>query len=337
MISILFLLMIVINLFLFKNLNFFEKILDISDIPDKRKIHTTSVPLLGGTFFFINLVIIFLVGTFSDFNFFEFRFEIFEIYSIFFGILLFYFLGLLDDRSKELSANFRLVFSFLILCLVIFLDSNLILKSLTISFLSIGEESIIILPFYIGWILTIFSFLVLMNAFNMTDGINLLFSGYLLFIFLMMFFLGILNVKFIIIVPFFLFFFQNNFKSKIFFGSSGIMPASFLVGYTFIKSYNSDILLYSDWVFVILFIPLLELLRLIFLRLKKKTHIFKADQNHLHHYIHFNFCNNKAIFILLMIYFLPSLIILLEISTYALLLVFVLYIYLVIKYRKKVY
>ena len=258
--------MLLVNLVLFKNIDFFDKILNISDIPDKRKIHTYSVPLLGGTFFFINLIFIFFICTLTRLNILEFNLNLFEIYSICFGTIFFYFLGLLDDKNKDLSATLRLILSFFILSFVVFLDSNLILDSLTISLLGAEKKDIIILPVYFNWILTIFSFLVLLNAFNMTDGINLLFTSYLLFIFLMMFFLGILNIGIIVVIPFFLFFFINNFKSKIFFGSSGIMPAGFLVGYFFIKGYNFKILPYSDWVFVILFIPLVELLRLIILR-----------------------------------------------------------------------
>ena len=42
---------IILNFLLFKNLNFLQKILIISDIPNERKIHKSPVPLLGGTFF----------------------------------------------------------------------------------------------------------------------------------------------------------------------------------------------------------------------------------------------------------------------------------------------
>lgn len=336
MILFVFFLMILINLVLFKNLNLFNKILNISDIPDKRKIHTYSVPLLGGTFFFINLILIFFIGTLTKFNIFEFNFDLSEIYSICIGTIFFYFLGLLDDKKENLSATLRLILSFFILCFVMLLDQNLILSSLRISFLGVEQKDIIILPVYFNWLLTIFSFLILLNAFNMTDGINLLFTSYLLFIFFMMFFLGILNIGIIVVIPFFLIFFIKNFKSKIFFGSSGIMPAGFLVGYFFIKAYNFKILPYSDWVFVILFVPLIELLRLIVLRLRKKTHIFQADQNHLHHYIHFNFQNHKSILILLTIYFFPSLIIIFDLSTYLVFFILIAYIYLIIKFGKKI-
>lgn len=325
---------ILINFILFKNLNFFEKIFRVTDIPDYRKIHKISVPLLGGTFFIINIFIIFLATLYTNFNLIEFNINLFEIYSICFGIISFYILGLIDDKNKMVSPINRLIFSFLIILFLMILDSNLRINSLKISFIDSDQNNSITLPFYLSWILTIISFLVLINAFNMTDGINLLFSSYLFFVFLIMFYLGILNMNLIVLIPFFIFFFINNYKSKIFFGSSGIMPSSFLVGYIFIKSYNYDILIYSDWVFVILFIPLVELLRLVVLRLKNNRHIFQADQNHLHHYIYFNFQYPKSIFIVLIIYFLPSLIVIFNISTQFIFIILIIYLYLIFKYRK---
>ena len=331
---IIFISIIIINIILFKNLTFFAKIFNISDNPNKRKLHSSPVPLLGGTFFLINVIYIFFISIYTDFNLIELKFNASEIMSICFGTSLFYLLGLLDDNNAKMSANLRLIFSIIILSFVMFLDSSLILNSLKISFVGGDKNNIILLPSYINWILTIFSFLVLINAFNMIDGINLLFTGYLLFIFLILFVLDIFNLLFIIILPFFILFFIENNKSKIFFGSSGVLPAGFLVGYIFIKSYNNGVLIYSDWVFVILLIPLLEILRLVFLRLKKKTHIFQADQNHLHHYIYFNFKYHKTILILLTIYFSPSLIIIFEISTQAVCLFIICYFYLIKKYGK---
>ena len=135
------------------------------------------------------------------------------------------------------------------------------------------------------------------------DGINLLATSFILFIFFNFYFLGFFNIYFLILVPFFIFFFKYNYNYQIFFGSSGIMPTSFLIGYLFIKGYNQSFLIYSDWVFVILLVPLFELIRLMFVRIKKKQNPFLADQNHLHHYIYFNFDFNKTIIILLIIYF----------------------------------
>ena len=90
-----FLLITIINIILFKKLTFFEKIFNVSDIPNKRKIHNSSVPLLGGTFFFINIIYIFLISIYTNFNLIELKFHTSEIMSISFGTVLFYLLGFL--------------------------------------------------------------------------------------------------------------------------------------------------------------------------------------------------------------------------------------------------
>lgn len=323
---------IILNFVLFKNLNFLQKILNISDIPNERKIHKSPVPLLGGTFFLMNLLFVFFIYCINDFSFMNLSFDKNAIISIIGGVILFYILGYLDDSSKIIRPNLRLFLSAIILGLVLYLDNELMLTSLKLSFLNSGE--LIKLNNYVGIILTIFSFLVLINAFNMTDGINLLSTFYIFYIFFVFFLLGIFNINFLFFLPFFIFFFIYNNKYQIFFGSSGIMPASFFVGYIFIKSYNQNILLYSDMAFIILLIPLLELLRLMFLRLRNSHNPFKADQNHLHHYIYNNFSYNKTILILLMIYIIPSLIVIFELSFHWIYTIIVIYFYLIEKYKK---
>ena len=123
-----FLLITIINIILFKKLTFFEKIFNVSDIPNKRKIHNSSVPLLGGTFFFINIIYIFLISIYTNFNLIELKFHTSEIMSISFGTVLFYLLGLLDDKNKKISANLRLIFSILILFFVMTLDLKFSIK-----------------------------------------------------------------------------------------------------------------------------------------------------------------------------------------------------------------
>ena len=329
-----FLFIILLNFFLFKKLKSFEKILKISDIPNKRKIHKKSVPLLGGTYFIINLFFILIISYSINFNFLNLSLNNTSIYSIILGTLSFYILGYLDDKDNKLSPNLRLLISSIIIFLILLFDKDMLLKSLTISFLI--SNNIINFPVYISWFLTIFCFLVLINAFNMMDGINLLATSFILFIFFNFYFLGFFNIYFIILVPFFIFFFKYNYNYQIFFGSSGIMPTSFLIGYLFIKGYNQNLLIYSDWVFVILLVPLFELMRLMFIRIKKKQNPFLADQNHLHHYIYLNFNYNKTIIILLIIYFLPSLIVIFKISVYFVFLLLAVYFYLINKYKTQI-
>ena len=52
-----------IFLYFFKNIS---KLYGVYDIPNKRKIHQTSTPLIGGFCFFINLSFLFLFCTISS-------------------------------------------------------------------------------------------------------------------------------------------------------------------------------------------------------------------------------------------------------------------------------
>lgn len=333
MILVILVVFIVLNYFLFKYYQNFNSLLKISDIPNPRKIHKSSTPLIGGSFLIINLCFLTLTNYLTNLNILNIYFENNSLISIFFGALSFYALGFFDDKGYAISPSLRLTLSTIILICLMYLDEELILKSLTISF--IDSNNTIYLPNYINWFLSIFSFLVLINAFNMMDGINLLASSFFMFILLNFYILGFVNINFILLLPFFIFFFKYNYNGKIFFGSSGIMPVSYLVGYIFIKSYNQNILIYSDWVFAILLIPLLELMRLMFTRIRKKQNPFQADQNHLHHYIFFNFNYNTTLLILLIIYFLPSLVATLNISFNFIYLVVIGYFCLVARYNQK--
>ena len=57
---------------------------------------------------------------------------------------------------------------------------------------------------------------------------------------------------------------------------------SYIVAYLFIKSYNLEGLFASDEIFLIMFIPGLDLLRCTIIRLYKGRHPFKGDREHLH-------------------------------------------------------
>jgi UDP-GlcNAc:undecaprenyl-phosphate GlcNAc-1-phosphate transferase len=323
----------IVNFFLFRYLNFFKKKLFLNDEPNFRKIHKTTVPLLGGTFFIINICIINLVFLITGLNFTNLDFNTNSLSSLILGTVFFYLTGYLDDKNKNLSPVFRLVASILILIFLLWIDSELILKTLKFSFLNIHR--VILISNYLQWLLTIFCFLVLINSLNMIDGINLLSTTFIFFVFCLMYYLNIFNLYFICILPFFIFFFIYNHKYHIFFGSSGIMPSAFLIGYFFIKGFNQNIFLFSDIVFIILFLPLTELLRIMFLRIKMKQNPFKADQSHLHHYLYHGLGYHKSIFILLTIYIGPSLLLFLDKPFYYLVFFLLIYYLLIKKFRIK--
>lgn len=311
--SFFFILIIVVNFFLFKKIKYINNKVNIIDNPDSRKLHHSPVPLLGGVFFLINFLFIIIYNFFNNLNLTNLNFDNVQFYSFLFGVLMFFFLGLVDDIKKNFKPEIRIIISIIILSIVCIINSNLILNEITFSFAQ--GRSIFEINYILGFVLTLFCFLILINAMNMSDGINILTAAFIFYLILLFIYLKIFNLNIIVFIPFFLIFLFYNNNSKIFLGSSAVMPISFILGFFFIISYKQNIIPFSDWVFVILFIPLIELLRLFVLRISKKKHPFSADQNHLHHYLYFNLGYLKSIIILLSIYIIPSFLIIFKIST----------------------
>ena len=98
-----------------------------------------------------------------------------------------------------------------------------------------------------------------------------------------------------------------NFKNKIFLGDSGTLLLSFIIGYVFIRSYNSGFISGSDEIFLIMMIPGFELLRLAIHRMVNKKHPFKGDRNHIHHLIIDKKSYIFTLIVIQLLFFLPYL------------------------------
>tara|TARA_B110000093_G_C12799328_1_gene338072 strand:- start:400 stop:813 length:414 start_codon:yes stop_codon:yes gene_type:complete len=76
----------------------------------------------------------------------------------------------------------------------------------------------------------------------------------------------------------------NNYKSKIFLGDNGVYVFSFILSLLIIRTYQSaDTNFLVEEIFVILFLPSIDMVRLFFTRLIKNKNPLKADRMHLHH------------------------------------------------------
>ncbi|MBN1684180.1 MAG: undecaprenyl/decaprenyl-phosphate alpha-N-acetylglucosaminyl 1-phosphate transferase [Gammaproteobacteria bacterium] len=248
------------------------------DIPDTRKKHYGKIPLIGGVCMLFGLG----VGILSlDISLVQYRFLLIAI-----GILA--FAGILDD-FHELSPYKKLVIQFLVSFLIIFfgklsinnLGNLLFYKPILLGYLSI--------PF------TVLGTVALINAINMTDGIDGL-AGTVLFI--QFSFLAILSYhlkldsdfKIIILTLSVLFAFlwfnfpyKRKLKNKIFMGDVGSMTLGLLLAWLLIsiaKKANQDFVPVSLlWVIAL---PIYDMLLVIIVRLKNKKLPFIAGREHLH-------------------------------------------------------
>ena len=277
-----FLFLLIINFILVFFYKTFSKIININDIPDKtRKIHKKITPLYGGIIVLVNFLI------FSFFNLLNeyinlkqtifFFLNNYQFLVFFFTGLMFFVIGLYDDKN-DLAPNLKILFMIIILLIFLFLDNNLLITEIRLSFtgvvISLGSFS---------YFFTIFCFLLFINACNMFDGINLQSSS-----FFFIFTLGLLI--FIEFNSFHVFIFMSliaimilNINGKIFIGDSGILLISFILGYTAIKLYNLNLIPNSDSIFILMMVPGYDLLRLFIERIIKRKHPFLPDQLHLHH------------------------------------------------------
>ena len=276
---------ILINFFLFKINESVAKKINLYDIPNNiRKLHKKPTPLNGGIFYFVNLFIIFIFDIF---------FNNFNLISVF---------GLSNEVNSILTL--LVIFSLLILGII---DDKISLKPISKSlismiiffiYLSIGTEYLIIDLrfetfnfildlFGLSLVFTILCFMTLQIIFNMYDGINLQSAAYysLILVHLM-----IINQKYNLIIfciltlIYLIYFSINNYKQKLFFGDNGVYIFSFILSLLIIQTYkDSESLISVEEIFVILFLPTIDMLRLFFSRLFSNKNPLKADRAHLHH------------------------------------------------------
>tara|TARA_B110000027_G_C16075395_1_gene281094 strand:+ start:139 stop:1143 length:1005 start_codon:yes stop_codon:yes gene_type:complete len=246
----------------------------------------TKVPLLGGPFVYFNfiLICIFFIHDSENF-FFDNYFKQFFIDQssisyreilVFFSLpSLFFIIGVYDDKFN-IHANYRILVSFFIIFIFLLIDENFIIRSIRLS------EDIEFHLYGLSTIFTIICMTGLIFAFNMYDGINLQFGFHLLIIFTFFIFEGILVNFFIFFNTIILLFLYLNLKNKIYMGDSGVYFLGALVSIIFLKNYNIEVLKVEE-IIVISLIPILDMFRVIGVRVFIRSHPFKKDHLHLHY------------------------------------------------------
>jgi UDP-GlcNAc:undecaprenyl-phosphate/decaprenyl-phosphate GlcNAc-1-phosphate transferase len=276
---------ILLNFILFKNNNIIAKKLNLYDIPDsKRKLHTYRTPLNGGIFYFFNLSVIFIFDVFfnnlnlTSFLGIENESEAMIVLFLLFLILL---IGIIDDKVslKPLTKS--------LLSLIIFSMFLLMKPEYQINFFRFETFNFVADIFKLSLIITILSFLILQIALNMYDGIDLqsatyysVILVYLLILnenhnFLIFCILTLVNLSYFII---------NNYQKKTFLGDNGVYIFSFVLSLLIIQTYKNNYgSFFVENIFIILFLPVVDMIRMFFIRLLKNKSPLKPDRRHIHH------------------------------------------------------
>jgi UDP-N-acetylmuramyl pentapeptide phosphotransferase/UDP-N-acetylglucosamine-1-phosphate transferase len=273
--------------------------LNLKDTPDIRSSHTIPVPTFGGIVFYISYILILFFAQSLDSN----HVSITLIASI--SIL--FFTGLLDD-FKNLSPKIKFLCQIIGVALLMFQPDFRILS--LHGFMGIYE-----IPLYVSVGGSMFFLLGLINAFNLIDGIDGLtgitgvivasFYSYLLYNLGYFFYLSLSLATIATLLAFLRFNFSNT--RKIFMGDTGSLVIGLVLGVLTLKLLSVDDTAYGSLSFYraqlplfltgVLFVPLLDTMRVMFLRLTKGVSMFKPDRNHLHHIIvDFGLSHRKASF-----------------------------------------
>lgn len=301
----------IINLFIIINFSKL-KFLNINlDKPDKiRKFHLKEIPRAGGLLLMFNLMIyLFIVNFNQTYLESEFFFKDLREFNYFFisAFIIFVF-GFLDDKLN-INSNIKFISLIAIFLFILYFEEQLIITKLNFSFLNktyfLGN---------LGFIFTIFCFVVFLNAFNMFDGINLQASVYSLILISFFFIMYINSIFLLFLIISILSFSILNFKNKTFLGDSGSLLIGFIISYLIIKLYNSNYLIHADKVVIFMIIPGLELIRLFILRIANNKNPLSSDREHLHHYLTNRFSHLKSLFIIFFLISIPLIMISLKID-----------------------
>lgn len=272
----------------------FQKYFIRNNIIDKikeRSSHNEVSTRSGGIAIFLTLFVI------SSYYYITGK-EIYD-FSLLIPLIILTVVGLYDDIQE---VDFKLKFIFQIIVAKIIIDSGLIVENLH-GFLGLYEIGRIA-----AQILTIFIIVALINAINFIDGIDgLAISAVIFFIVAFEFFTYyespfyyLSQIILISLTP--LFYFNYRKKNKIFLGDSGSLFLGSLVSIYVVYILNNEYIIKEEYdlnkiIFIlsILTYPIIDIIRVFFIRVFKGKSPFKADKNHIHHLLIKKFNSHKLV------------------------------------------
>ncbi len=262
---------------IFKQLKWF-------DAPGSHKIHSDFVPSMGGVGILIGAALALLMSLPLQ--------QWITMKYFFISVLLMFLIGLRDD-VLALSPRQKLFSQFLPVFVLVFLD-NVALTSMY------GMVDNINFPQPVSYIISLFTVIIITNAYNLVDGIDGLAGtiGFLALLFFgTWFYLADLPYVSLIALCFsgallaFLIF--NWQPSSIFMGDTGALTVGLVLSFFAIRFINHNHELPPDHMakftssistaMCVLIVPMFDTFRVIVLRLRKMESPFHADRKHLHH------------------------------------------------------
>jgi len=270
------------------------------DVPCDRSVHTVAVPRLGGIGIFLSLAVAVAFYLVPD------RFS----FGFLAGLLIIVLTGLIDD-IKPLSHRFKFVGEIAAAAAFVGISGSELSGVGNI----LGFGDIVFGPF--AFMATIFCMVGLINAMNLSDGLDGLAGGMAiiaaLFFALLAYKAGQQNVMIIALAltgSLLGFLLYNGFPARLFMGDVG----SLMIGYTcavmavqVVNASTASFAIQPITIALILAVPLLDTLVVMGIRIWKGMSPFRPDKTHLHHRLmDSGLSQNQAVSIMYALMFLYS-------------------------------
>lgn len=254
---------------------------NIIDQKNNRSSHNVLATRSGGVSIFLIVFVVSIINYIQGNEIYDF--------SLIIPLSLLMVVGLYDDLYK---LDFKLKFIFQIIAAKIIIDNGLIIDNLH------GVLGIFELNRILAQLFTIIIIVSIINAVNFIDGIDgLAISVFMIFMIFFEFFsakpslLSNLTYLFLLsVVP--LYYYNFKKKNKVFLGDSGSLFLGGTVSIYVIFSLTNLYVIKEEFdlhkiIFIIsiLIYPILDIVRVFFIRLLNGKSPFIADRNHIHHLI----------------------------------------------------
>ncbi len=270
------------------------------DVPNARKVHASPIPSLGGLGIFAGFILSCLLSiSFVNFPAFQYFFA---------AALIIFFLGLKDDIL--ILTPMKKIIGQIIAAFIIIYKGGVVIGNMQ-GFLGVNE-----LPEVASLIITYLTVMVIINSFNLIDGVDGLAAGLGIFTTLTfgVYFYIINHIEYAALAfamsgSLLAFLIFNRSPARIFMGDTG----SLLIGLVnailvvhFINVSSSAVAVFPLAAapalgIAILIIPLFDTLRVFSIRIFNRRSPFSPDRNHIHHLLLDRGMSHKKIgFILLM-------------------------------------
>ena len=265
------------------------------DCPNLRKAHINPTPVLGGLSIFTSVVFAFSLTYILLYHSLNIDLDFKIVFGLFSAVSLMVFFGLKDDIF-EVSPVEKLIFQ-IITALFVIISCEIRIHNFE------GLFGIYELPTLFSYVFSVFVFVIVVNAFNLIDGIDGLAASVGLIsalCFGIFFYLNNLLIQSLIMFCYsgaltsFLIF---NFKKRMFLGDNGSMSLGVVIAFgvfsVITATHNSNLIGETGYfinnasviVLALISFPLLDTVRIFCIRLMKGKSPFTPDRNHLHHHL----------------------------------------------------